>query len=430
MDAGAWRNLIDPLGLLNQKHSPSTSDRHAPSGSAARRPPLLPLPEHDGAVSACLYGTPGRFDALPFPNMEWWWNTIEVDDSHGNRYFMLTNVHSFGTFVGGPSTCATIALFDTRSGARRVVRSTGKVSGDRSCTYVAPGWLLQRLDPCAPSFRSDLQRAASLLDVSPAELARASERGCYIVSVQSRELEAQVYLEQHATVLYGDRTTEPGWYDNNPSGLLPHWASYRSRFETPRGRLRLSTPQGGTKFQVADGNARFDHQSVHWSTRDNGPPSLAALAEQLGSRPKWIWYHGRLGGRLNVMAYKIWNVNTNVTTKVAAAVVDEVTGELGIADPKSILFSASRTTGPLAAPTGGTLTFNLTGGCGAVPAGSYELRFDYDSSIDWSVNYAVGRFLVYRAQEAYCTVSGRTPCGPAQGTGTQEVLDLGKLGLA
>ncbi|MEO8183746.1 MAG: hypothetical protein ABI895_33370 [Deltaproteobacteria bacterium] len=397
-----------------------------PRSPAARQPPLAPLPEHDGAVSAQLYGRAGHFDALPFPNMEWWWNTGEVEASNGARYFLLTNVHSFGSLLGPPVTCGTVALFDVRSGRRHTLRSVGRVSGDRSCTYQAPGWLLQRLDPESESFPADLQRAARLLRVTTAELARASERGCYVVSISAPGLEAQLYLEQHATVLYGDAAT-PGWYDNHPSGALPCWASYRSRFETPRGSLRLGTPAVGEATRVLGGNARFDHQSLHWSVRDNGLPSPRAFLEQLLNRPKWIWYHGRVGNRLNVMAYQIWNVNTRTRTKVAGAIADEATGALVRLDSDAVAFNIPRTTGALAAPVDAVVSLMVREGCAGVPAGSYELQFRYDTSIDWTVDYAVGRSLVYHAQEAFCTLAGRTPLGVATGTGTQEVLDLGGL---
>ena len=394
-----------------------------------RKPPLVPLPEHDGCVSALLYGRTGHFDALPFPNMEWWWNAIEVEGSDGRWYFMVTNVHSFGNPLGPPITCGTVALFDVRSGRRCVSRSVGSVTADRSCAYVAPGWLLQRLDPEAPSFRADLERAAGALHVPASELARASTNGCYVVSVSSPEMEVHLYLEQHASALYGDPAT-PGWYDNNPHGLLPHWASYRSRFETPRGTLQQGRRSAGALLTVTGGNARFDHQSVHWSTRDNGLPSPPALVEQLLTRPKWIWYHGRVGDRLNVMAYKIWNANLRTRTKVAGAIADEASGALVTLDPSDVSFNITRTTGALAAPVDAVLTLHVREGVPAIPAGAYELQFRYDTSIDWTVDYAVGRSLAYRAQEAFCTVSGRTPSGPASGTGTQEVLDLGGLRLA
>ena len=396
-----------------------------PRTPAQRRPPLATLPEHDGSVSALLYGSAGRFDALPFPNMEWWWNTVELDASNGARYFLLTNVHSFGVPLGPPVTCGTLAVFDVRSGRRWLLRTVGSMSGDRSCSYQAPGWLLQRLDPQAPSFAGDVQRAAPLLQVNPAELARASERGGYVVSIDCHELQVQLFFEQHATALYGDAAT-PGWYDNNPHGLLPCWASYRSRFETPRGRLRLGPP-GAEQQRVLSGNARFDHQSVHWSIRDNGVPSPAALLQQLMNRPKWVWYHGRINGNLNVMAYLIWNVNTRTRSKLAAAIADEATGALVRLDADAVSFRFPRTTGALAAPVDAVLSLLVRKGCAAVPAGRYELTFAYDDSIDWTVDYAVGRSLVYRAQEAFCSVTGRTPLGAAHGTGTQEVLDLGGL---
>jgi len=393
--------------------------------TAERKPPLLGLPDHDGSLSALLYGRAGQFDTLPFPNMEWWWNTVEVEVESGARYFLLTNVHSFGTMAGPPVTCGTLAVFDVRSGQRWGLRSLGSVSGDRSCVYRAPGWLLQRLDPQAQSFSSDLQRAAEALKVNAAELARASEQGCYVASIALPELEVQLYFEQRATALYGDAST-PGWYDNNPGGRLPCWASYRSRFEIPRGRVRLGSP--GSRVQhVNGGNARFDHQSVHWSTRDNGLPSPPALLEQLLNRPKWVWYHGRINERLNVMAYQIWNVNTRLKTKLAAAIADEATGALVRLGSGDMSFRFPRTTGPLSAPVDTELSLTVREGCPGVPAGSYQLRFHYDDAIDWTVDYAAGRALVFRAQEAFCSLSGRTPLGPANGTGTQEVLDLGAL---
>ena len=110
MSADLLQSLRGELGGL--------AKRLGARATAERKPPLLGLPDHDGSLSALLYGRAGQFDTLPFPNMEWWWNTVEVEVESGARYFLLTNVHSFGTLAGPPVTCGTLAVFDVRSGQR------------------------------------------------------------------------------------------------------------------------------------------------------------------------------------------------------------------------------------------------------------------------------------------------------------------------
>ncbi len=427
--AAGWWNLLDPRNPLSPLHPAHPMQRRQGArGAGPRRPPLVPLPEHDGAVSAQLYRNAGRLDALPAPNMEWWWNTIELDTHDGSRLFVLTNVHSFGTASRVPDTRGTVTVFDVRNGRRVAARSAGRVTGEASCKYEARGWFLQRLDPGCASYAADLRRAARLLAVGEGELARASRHGCYVIVIDTPALRARLYLEQRGTVLYGDHGGVPGWYDNNPGGAAPTWASYRSRFQVPHGQLELGASRH--PVTVVSGHARFDHQSLHWSAEDNGPPSPAALLEQMTARPKWAWYHGRLEGGLNVMAYEIWNANTRVKSKVAASVANEHTGEVAAAHPSTIMLNVPRTHGALSAPVDAAICFDIRGGQRGVPSGRYEVRFGYDTTIDWTVDYAAGGPFVYRAQEAYCTLSGRTPVGPARGTGTQEVLDLGVVAPA
>ncbi len=434
-----WWNLLDesnPLSPLHPKHplhdrvpldrlrrvaEPFTTKPGA--GLDAREPPLSQLPDGDAPFSAGIYGKSGEFDVLPFPNMEWWWNTIEAHTASGNRYFIVTDVHTIAQPLGPPQTHGTVAMFDIRSGRRWQTHGSAPMGAGRNAKYCPSGWCLMRLDPRAATFPEDIAHCSRELGVPQAELARASKSGCYVVKVETRDFSLKLYMEQHTEAVYGDSAT-PGWYDNNPKGQVRHWASYRSRFQTPRGRLRIGVGGSGHEQAVASGNARFDHRSLHWSAQDSRGPTAAALIERVITRPKWNWYHARLDQRLNVMAYQIWNANTRSMSKVAAAVADEKTGEVARVDPKSIRFAAPRATGHLSAPVGMKVSFDVPRGTATIPSGPYRLQFDYDTAIDWTVDYKIAPNMLFSVQEAVCAVTGSGPWGITRGTGTQEVLDM------
>lgn len=407
---------LGPLSPLNPRHPLNPLRDQV----VRRRPPRAHLPKDDSSLLALLYGD-GRLDNLPFPNMEWWWNATELRDSAGHELSLLSNVHLFALPTGWVAQ-GTLAIRDRHTRRSFQVTTSGMLDPSARSRFTASGWHLRR------------------------------EGGAYVIDVHSGDLHVdELRLEQGNLVSFNDPGGPTGWYDANPDGAIPYWASYRSRFGTSAtGEIQLPD---NTSRTITRGHSRFDHQSVHFSPRDVRTRSPAVLGEIPLTRPAWLWYYLRVEtrrGPLNVVAYELYNANTERVLKRAAAVCGDDGVAVG-ADVGSVEFerSADFVPGRVAAPRRMVIRFVTNGAAqrsGSRRAPKPErnvLTFRCEDDQGFSVNYPVAGSLVYQAGEIPGKVGTdsaaaneqnqlwwhgeRHLLGEDAGTGLLEVLDLGSL---
>jgi hypothetical protein len=391
---------LGPLSPLNPRHPWNPLRGQV----VARRPPLGALDEDHRSLLAEVYGR-GALESLPFPNMEWWWNAVDLTTDRG-PCSLISNVHLFalprGWVVQG-----TVAVRDHTTRRSFQVTTTGMLDPGSTARFTASGWHLHR-DPEANTYRIDVHQ------------------GDFHV--------VDLLIDQGQIAHFNDAELPLGWYDNNPSGNIPYWASYRSRFgRAESGSIRL--PDGSTT-DVLGGNARFDHQSIHWSMRDVRTHSPAVLGEALITRPKWLWYHLRVelesGETFNVMAYELRNGHTDQVLKRAVAIANDQ-GDVTLAEPDRIVFkpSQARLPGRVAGPEKMVIEFDTLDPKDPEKLLKSSLAFSGRRDQGFTVNYPVVGSTAYQAEEIAGDVSaGGRLCWAGQagivarGTGTLEVLDM------
>jgi hypothetical protein len=420
--------VLNPLGRfspLNPRHPlhplRAVVRQRRPPGSVSRRADE----ESEPSWLARFYGDAVCLDDVPTPNMEWWWQTIELGEMS-----LITNVHLFAIPLVGLVAQATVVVRQVKTGARRsgeVVEaySSGVFDPREPASFSAPGFRL------------------------------GFERDGYRVQVKTSELDVDVTSKLGAVALLGDSGGKPGWYDLNPDGGVPIWASYRSRFGKSKGTIKW----GKEATQDVYGTVRFDHQSLHFSARDTRAFSLPILAEYLLLRPQWLWYHARLNHSVNLMVCKVTNGHTGSLMKLSAALCND-DGNTILVDPLSIRISSPDRKTPelrgwVKAPAELNVRFEVGG---EAMENEDDWRADwmnrrYDLTLkaarsssgevqDWTVRYPIVGPFRYEAQEVPVEVTGqcsqfaqdprlrtrgeKAPRGTVEvvGTGTQEILDM------
>lgn len=375
-----------------------------------RRPPKSALDDSHHSLLAELYGDATTLDSAPFPNMEWWWNAAECTATKGGEkktFSIITNVHLFALPLVGLVAQGTLAIRDKETGKTWQIHSKGELSPGSDCRFDAKGWSAHRTD------------------------------GHYIFNATQAELEAQLDFEQGEVACFGDADQPPGWYDNNPKGLIPYWASYRSRFGSVSGRFVLDADQDAPEqiwtIQPQASYARFDHQSLHWSARDVGTYSLPVLAEALITRPQWSWFHLNLNkadgqpNGLNFMAYELRNGHTGVVLKRAAALNDDQ-GRVALIGDDALSFRSSGARLSKDFEIYG-IDFTVRDAPLAAWNGDYELNVEHEDVRDFTVDYPVFKDFRYRAQELCIKVTGsqrgeRRARQSHSGEGVEEVFDM------
>jgi hypothetical protein len=394
---GRLLSMLDPLGPLSLLN-PRNFVHPLSSLMRDRRPPLDDLDDQHGSLLKKLYndkelediyGDSVWAERVPFPNMEWWWNAIDF----GDQLSLITNVHLFAVPVLGWVVQGTLAIRDRYTKQVGEAHAKGEISSDDRCHFSANGWNL-RIDP------------------DPGGDAR---RRLYSIAVRTNTLKVDIEIPLGRVTYIGDGDQPRGWADNNPQGFIPYWASYRCRFGEASGKIIVN----GESYNLANGKARFDHQSLHWSAKDIGNLSPAVLAEAAITRPQWLWYHARLEGLganpLNLTAYEIRNGHTRKVIKRFAAIADD-DGNVVQLDTKALSFRPrSHEKGPgikFAAPASTAL---------GLRAQDVELTFEFFNDLDWTVRYPIVGPLCYRAVE---TCGRIKRVDGIEGTVTREVVDL------
>lgn len=416
--------VLDPLGPLSPLHPRHPLNPLRPR--RARRPPPVELGDEHNSLLAVLYDDATTLDRVPFPNMEWWWNAVECTAKQtkpkgaaGLEFSIITSVHLYALPLLGLVAQATIAIRRLKDGRTFQVSSPGEVLPDASCRFEAPGWSAQR----------------------------ATNR--YEFHVATEELSCDLTFTDRGTLaFFGDPGTL-GWYDNNPTGFIPYWASYRSRFGRPSGTFRLVTDGKELEYEIDSeddrGHVRFDHQSLHWSLEDIGGPSLPIFAEALITRPSWKWIHARIGGGgaepEDLMAYELRNGHTGKVLKRVAALSSETAGARA-AFEDGLLFREKRKqrddSGEHDEPEQTIIEFDVLppekpGGkkrpSADERADRYVITLTPKRDVDSIVEYPVAGKLCYRAKEVYATVKGSVTRADGsktrlEGTGVREEFDL------
>jgi hypothetical protein len=416
---GRLFSMLDPLGRwspLNPRH------RLNPLRSFVqpRKPPGELSSANHCSVLASLYGNGSSLDVVPAPNMEWWWQTIDVETADVRRtrgkYSIITNVQLFGVPLMGWVAQATVAIRDMASGRLWEAHTGGAFDPGANARFTASRW------------RLGFENAD-----------RASAK--YVVDVAGDELELNLIIASGPLTSLGDPQGRTGWYDLNPEGLIPFWASYRSRFGSSPGTQRMKL--GDKELSITSANARFDQQSLHFSPRDVGAFSLPVLAEAALLRPQWLWYHARLHASdaasshrnsANLMLCRVVNGHTDQTMKLAAALCDDH-GHVALIDSSTIELIQSKDEIPLRgrvrAPQKLRARFKLANDEHLKWwSGQYDVTLTASGNQDWSVRYPIVGPLRYEAQEVPIGVTGSFFSADVRqkrdvtGEGTQEVLDL------
>jgi len=352
-----------------------------------------------------FYGARRSRFRVPAPNMEWWWHTIEVGGGEVPELSLLTNVHLFAVPLLGWVTQATVALRDLASNRTLEAHTSGSVSADDAARFTATDFHLGFEGPST-----------------------------YRVDVQARDFRVDLRLHHGSVAVLGEAPWPPGWYDLNPAGSIPIWASYRSRSATS---IEGVVEAFGKRCPIREGTARMDHQSLHFSPgADVKSLSPLVLAEAPLLCPQWLWYHARLRGAaqraLNVMVCEVRNGHTGRRMMRAAAVSDD-DGNVARVDKRTIFFlprGRAQLPGAVVAPAAMDVELTVAPeDCPAsIPSGRYALSLEQSSGNDWTVTYPIVGPLCYRAQEVPVQVRGNvtSPDGrrALSGTGTQEVLDM------
>lgn len=419
-------SLLDPLGPLSPLN-PRHRLNPFRSQTVARRPPGELEPSSHASVLAQLYGDRGSLDTVPVPNMEWWWQTIDVVCDDGSKYSIITNVQIFGVPVSGWVAQATVCVRDVATGEMWEAHTTGAFDPGTQARFIASGWSLG----FAPLPGNGAQDQT------------------YRVHVANDDLTLQLQVELGAHTLLGDPGAARGWYDLNPDGLVPLWASYRSRFAEPESgphpRATMILRGRGTRTIDKIVRSRLDQQSLHLSPRDYHDWSLPSLAEAVLIRPQWLWYHAELQlqgeKNANLMLCKVVNGHTNRTMKLAAAICPAVGAPLLVPSDK-IRFEdkqpQQQLNGRIKAPRVVLARFETALVKRSPWCGRYELTLQPKPSpssagssgtADWTVRYPIVGPFGYNAQEVPIRVKGHVKDRDGDehelvGEGTQEVLDL------
>jgi hypothetical protein len=409
-------SLLDPLG----KWSPF-NPRHPlnPLSSLVdRQPPKGPLDDSHHSLLAEIYGDSMRVVA-PFPNMEWWWNAADFVATRSTRvrgktkqtarrrsraehrlFSLITNVHLFALPVVGVVAQGTLAIRDKETGQTWQTHAKGELGPGTDCRFEAPGW---------EAFRADSR---------------------YEFHVHADAIKAALVFEQGKVACFGDPDRPLGWYDNNPRGFIPYWASYRSRCGRATGTFSFGPTgsDGGDEWIIdsLQSHSRFDHQSLHWSLTDARALSLPALAEAVMTRPQWSWFHLRLQNQLNLMAYELRNGHSGAVLKRAGALHDD-DGHVAAIREEDLAF---RSTGKRGGKAFDIVGIDATVRGAAIESWNGEYRLDVSrySDGDFAVSYPVFRDYRFEAKELCVTVKGQQRSGRRTvglvGSGVEEVLDL------
>jgi len=408
------------LGLLSPL-SPSSPLNPLNARSLARHPPKLVLGRDHDSILAKLYGR-NELQRIPFPNMEWWWNSMlfraktSTPGDLGDLFSVISDVQLY-TLPGDQSLAeGTLSIRNLSKGRRFQVQTSGTLDPGRSCRFSANGWHIWRT--------SDEDESAL-------------DEGVYQIEVFAPDLQVKLELTQGKVAELGDAGPGfLGWTDNNPRGVIPYWVTYRSRFGKVSGTLRLPDEKKELTVTGAadtlENQVRFDHQSVHWSTRDVGGLSLQVLGEAAITRPAWLWYHMRFQLRskktgsvdvLNFVAYELRNGHTGSKLKQFAALTDD-SGKVTSIDPEQLTFEESRQRipGRVSAPRRTTIEFVSSTGLRG------KLKFTCEEGQDFTVSYPIAGALAFEAQEAIGHVEGTVQTADEEltleGRGTLEVLDF------
>jgi hypothetical protein len=395
---------------------------------AERRPPGSMAGAGHESLLARFYGDPTSLDTVPAPNMEWWWQAIDFEAGN-TQVSVISNVQVFAVPLLGWVAQGTVAvrLLPSKPGGTGTsleVHAAGDLDPGPRAGFVAPGLRLGFLDPHT-----------------------------YRITVASSELQLELESSFGNAAWLGDPDGEAGWYDLNPKGLIPLWASYRSHFGHVRGAFTVN----GERYEAQGAAVRFDHQSLHFSPRDVRAFSIPVMAEGLLLRPRWSWYHAKLeredGDSVNLMLCEVTNGHTGAVMKRAAALSDDE-GNTALVRSESIQLSLPprerarpSLRGRVKANSTLRARFEVVAHEGRLAPhweGSYDLTFAATLDQDWTVRYPIVGRLRYEAQEVPIGVEGslgvvnrdRVDCGAhdrggargshvaLRGRGTQEVLDM------
>lgn len=378
------------------------------------------MPDHDASMIRTL------FRGARFPDVEWWWNTayVECQDERGRRRALsiITNVLLSGEPLRGegqPS--AVVAIRDVSSGEAWIRTARGVLSNGRACRFSSPGWILQRLDPDAPTFGED----AFSVGLEPADALARFPGGCYVVQVDEEDVEIDLCLRQESMARFGDE----GWMDYDPGGQVPLWASTKARATAPSGTLRL----GASEWTVTGGTGHFEQQCVLPSAivpsvaaASIDPLGLARIAQSADLLPAWHWFRISLACGLRFSAFFLWSaVSGRPMHGFGAAATGSETIELGAHDVRLHVARQYRLAG-VSIPAVATLRFRVPDGAAAA-SGVYQIEICHDPEIDWRVPYPGSLGATCLAHEAHAVAHAHRDgesIGP--GIATQETIDLSK----
>ncbi len=402
------RSLLNPVG----RHSP-LNPRNAFNllrPVVERKPPKGALDDSHHSLLAELYGDATTLDKAPFPNMEWWWNAADckAKDAGGAEqdFSIITNVHLFAIPLVGLVAQGTLAIRHRQSGRTFQIHSRGEVDPGPACHFEAKDWYAKR------------------------------ENSVYEFSAKGEAAKAALKFHQGKVAYFGDAEHPSGWYDNNPKGLIPYWASYRSRFGKVEGWFEIElTPGTISKWTIEDAksHARFDHQSLHWSPRDVGTFTLPVLAEALITRPQWSWFHLTFPDptdttrKLNFMAYELRNGHSGNVLKRAAALNDD-DGDVALIGDELVLQTLGHRRDKAFRVTGMEFTVPESDDGLRKWHGTYSLNVERDAVKDFTVDYPVYKDFRYRAKELCVNVKGlrrsKAKRDAFEGQGVEEVFDM------
>jgi hypothetical protein len=396
---------------------PVRSDHVAP-----RTAPFRPLPDHDASLLRLF------FRGVRFPDTEWWshaaYVVAESSDGERRELSLFANVQLLGEpFRGEIAPAAVFAVRDVQAGDVLRARSRGTMGSSRACRYMAPGWLLFRLDARAPTFEADALGAG----LDPDEMRALHPSGAFVIEVDATDFGASlVFGQQKATALGRD-----GWVDYNPDGETPLWTSAMVRISNVTGSLTLKGASGAwTRYRVSSGHAHSEHQCIVPSTSaapllqgllsaSRGPK---ALLEAAVAHPRWHWFHADLGRDVNLTAHRVWNPRNGRAYRDHATLL----GPGGVAvDVRDFTCSAPRDDGKGPVPTRVTLGFDVPAGEHGIARGRYEVDLRHRPDLDWTVPFTMPLDRVCHAREAHCDVEVRHDgVMIAETKGGHETIDL------
>jgi hypothetical protein len=396
----------------------------------AQGPPVTQIPEDERPITAPLYNDPNKADGVPFTDTEWWYSTVNVTAREQNgktRDLAIISVN-YVSNLGINGTGMTMSIRDINSGERWEDYRPAKLSADPSARFTGKdGWTGVSLDPSWRGFADDTRSVG----LDPESVIAKSKKGAYFVrttlSSKKDDVAIDLLMPWQDPIYYGDAGLPKGYADINPTGL-PYWSMYKRRRATVEGSITLRDKQGEPhKYIIESGSARFDHQTTQASFKDlsrglDKGEKLTLAKEVLTRRnPMWHWYQSDLADGTNLIAFQTRAGLSGTVWRQTVTLADKK-GRLVSGEDIAFKFDGFIGKPPGAVKT--TLTFTVPKSDTDVAPGNYELRFTYDTSIDWNVNYRLNKLMKIEAQEAHCKVEvWRDGVRQPDAKATQEMMD-------